>query len=145
MHQASENALRRYSQLEYILIGDLRELLEFADDPENKPWIESIIDALLDTLPEEFALKEQDGYLNEVLEAKPNWSDQVVRLQSEHQTLIDRLMALRTQLGKSRPAQALADQLAADLREWMRELVAHNRHETRLVQTAINLEVGVGD
>ena len=148
MHSASQNALRRYSELEYILIGDLRELLEFADDPETRRWIISVTDALLETLPEEFALKEQDGYLREVLEVQPNWQSQVVRLQSEHETLIQRLVELRSQLVSNTSTtapMALADQLAADLREWMRELVAHNRHETRLMQTAVNLEVGVGD
>ena len=59
--------LEEYSTLEYILLGDLRDLLYEPPDEETCRWLLAVLDALLETLPREFDLKQQDGYLMEVL------------------------------------------------------------------------------
>ena len=53
----------------------------------------------------------------------------------------------RHRLGYDRGLEAVAGDPAFDetWREWILKLVAHNRNENRLVQTAMNLEVGTGD
>ena len=137
--------LRHYTELEYILIGDLRDLLEEPIDAENARWLLAILDSLLETLPVEFELKESGGYLNGVLEVYPNWHSQVVNLQSEHEPLCRRLCELRERIAEQDEVEEIAVQLRHDLRDWMHSLIAHNRHESRLLQTAINLEVGCGD
>ena len=137
--------LEEYSTLEYILLGDLRDLLYEPPDEETCRWLLAVLDALLETLPREFDLKQQDGYLMEVLENYPNWSSAVDRLQSEHNELFLKLKELRGQISRQFAFAEIADEVCRGLKDWMLTLIAYHRHENRLVQTALNLEVGVGD
>lgn len=140
-----EDLLADYAALEYILLGDLRDLLEAAVDEETCHWLLAVLDELLETLPREFELKQRDGYLSEVLEEYPSWYRHVESLRAEHERLYDRLRQLRDRLARQRPLAPVANLLRAELRDWMHSLTAYHRHENRLLQTAMNLEVGVGD
>jgi hypothetical protein len=100
---------------------------------------------LLDTLPRQMALKESSGYLSEVLDEYPSWYRHVDDLQNEQRLLVLSLQALRDRLDKSGPYERDAVRVNSAVRKWMTRLVAHRRHETRLLQTAMNLEVGCGD
>jgi hypothetical protein len=131
--------------LEYILLGDLRDLLEEEPDEQTSKWLLAVLDALLDTLPRELAIKSRDGYLEDVLEEHPYWEAEVQQLHAEYELLCVRLEAFRDQLVSRTPYCTIARQLREDLREWMDALQAHHRHENRLLQTAVNLEVGIGD
>jgi hypothetical protein len=137
--------LQDFAALEYILLGDLRDLLEDPADETTSKWLLVVLDALLDTLPREFALREAGGYLSEVLEQFPNWADQVDQLHREQSALYEKLGQLRRQVSADNSYSELADGLRSDLRDWMQSFVAHHRHERRMVQTAFNLEVGIGD
>ncbi len=142
---AMGNRLQEYSDLEYILLGDLRDLLEEPADRYTRHWLVSILDALLDTLHKEMAIKEADGYLNHVLDEYPSWFRQVEDLQNEERLLFLSLQTLRDRLETSESYAHAADRVKGTLRQWMNRLVAHHRHENRILQTALNLEVGVGD
>jgi hypothetical protein len=137
--------LAEYAALEYILLGDLRDLLEEPADEQTRKWLSAVLDALLDTLPREFTLEEQDGYMVDVLEQNPNWSDEVDRLRQEHGYLFAKLKELRQRVSEDAPYAEIADELRGGLRDWMTLLIAHNRHENRLIQTSANLEIGTGD
>ena len=143
--QSPDVELRRYSEMEYILLGDLRDVLEETPDEHTGYWILAIVDALLNTLPVKLELKRSSGYLQEVLDEFPSWHRQVTMLEHEHERSCDRLQAVRERIAEGRPYQDVRYQLRFELRDWMQSWIAHNRHETRLLQTAINLEVGVGD
>jgi hypothetical protein len=145
MNSRHVRLLQKYSSLEYILLGDLRDLLEDPVDAENRRWLLAVLDALLETLPREFDLEEEDGYMSEVLERFPNWMQQVERLQRDHEQLFAKLKELRGRIAGGNWLAPIANEVRRDLREWILTIVAHNRNETRLVQTAMNLEVGVGD
>jgi len=145
MNAASSQLLQRYSALEYILLGDLRDVLEEPADAQNRKWLAAILDALLETLPYEFFLKEEEGYLQEVLDRYPNWANEVDQLRGEHDILFCRLKQLHDRVLSEAPFAEIAEQVREEVREWMRALIAHNRHELRLMQTAMNLEVGRGD
>lgn len=137
--------LEQYSSLEYILLGDLRDLLEEPIDRENRKWLLAVLDALVDTLPREFDLEDEDGYMSEVLERFPNWSHQVDRLHCDHERLFQKLKDLRRRIERDSWIAPIANEVRSEVRDWIRTLVAHNRSENRLVQTAMNLEVGAGD
>lgn len=137
--------LHKYGTLEYILLGDLRDLLEEPADEETNRWLVAVLDTLLELLPNQFALEESGGYLAEVTAEFPNWHREVEALQREHQSLFDSLQQLRNQVASDTPFDGIADQVRAELRDWMQRITAHRRHENRLVQTAVNLEVGAGD
>jgi hypothetical protein len=142
---AACSQLEHYTSLEYILLGDLRDVLEEPSDRHTRGWLVAILDALLDTLPRQLALKEESGYLNEVLDEYPSWYRQVEELQNEERLLFLSLQALRDRLETSESYAHAADRVKSAVRQWMTRLTAHHRHETRILQTAINLEVGGGD
>lgn len=145
MNSQHARLLNRYSTLEYILLGDLRDLLEEPADGETHKWLVAVLDALLKTLPREFDLEDEDGYMSDVLERYPNWTRQVERLHREHDDLFTTLKMLRGRLTRPEEFAPIANRVSRDLRDWMLSLQAHNRNEVRLLQTAMNLEVGVGD
>jgi hypothetical protein len=142
---AACETLEDYTALEYILLGDLRDLLEEPADQFTRSWLVAVLDALLDTLPREMALKESSGYLSEVLDEYPSWYRHVEDLQNEQRLLVLSLQALRDRLDTSGPYERDAVRVNSTVRHWMNRLVAHRRHETRLLQTAMNLECGCGD
>jgi hypothetical protein len=142
---AACESLEDYTALEFILLGDLRDLLEEPADQFTRSWLVAVLDALLDTLPRQMALKESSGYLSEVLAEYPSWYRHVDDLQNEQRLLVLSLQALRDRLDTSGPYERDAVRVNSAVRKWMTRLVAHRRHETRLLQTAMNLEVGCGD
>jgi hypothetical protein len=142
---AACDRLEEYTALEYILLGDLRDVLEEPANRHTRGWLIAILDALLDTLPREMALKESSGYLHEVLDEYPSWYRHVEDLQNEERLLFLSLQSLRDRLETSESYAFAADRLKSTLRQWMTRLTAHHRHENRILQTAMNLEVGGGD
>ena len=142
----SRNLLENCSALEYILLGDLRDLLE-EQPPDNETcrWLVVVLDALLETLPREFGLKDKEGYLAEVLELFPNWSGEVNRLHNQQSSIYQDLKELRDRIVAEANFEVIAAEIRTGLRDWMLTLIAHHRHENRLIQTAMNLEVGCGD
>jgi hypothetical protein len=139
------NRLEEYTALEYILLGDLRDLLEEPADRYTRGWLVAVLEALLDTLPRQIAIKEIDGYLDQVLNEYPSWYRHVEELQNEERLLVLSLQSLFDRLNSSEPYEHAAARVKIALRDWMKRLTAHHRHENRLLQTAMNLEVGVGD
>jgi len=134
------------ASLEYILLGDLRDVLEEPFDEVTQKWLKAVVDALLELLPREFALMDGDGgYLNEVLEQDPNWSRYVERLAGQRRIIHAQLQTLRRQMDLPGDEAPDASQLRNGLKDWITSLTAFHRHERRLVQTAFNLDVGVGD
>lgn len=141
----SANRLSQCRELEYILIGDLRDLLEEPPGDEALRWMKAVLDTLLDTIPEEFRLKSGDGYLSDVLEDFPNWEGEVTRLEEEYFSLYRRLIQLRRSLQGDQDYLQIAPQVSQDLHDWMAAFKQHIQSEQRLVLLAANLEVGGGD
>ena len=139
------DVLEEYAALEYILLGDLRDLLLELPDDVTCRWLLAVLDTLLETLPREFDLKQRDGYLLEVLESYPNWSSAVDRLENDHYRLFANLKELRDQIARQKSFVEIGDEVRRGLKDWMLTLIAYHRHENRLVQTALNLEIGTGD
>ena len=141
-----EKSLADNMALEYILLGDLRDLLEEAKtDEETTRWITAVLDALLEAMPFEMELKSQGGYLQPVLEQFPNWAGQIGDLAREKQELFYKLRELRLQLHSPSIFSMLAVEIRQDLQEWMTLWTTHLRHERRIVQSAFTLDVGCGD
>lgn len=145
-HTSPENSLADCMALEYILLGDLRDLLEEAKTDEfTIRWITAVLDALLEAMPCEMELKSEGGYLEAVLEQFPNWAGQIGDLAREKQDLFDKLRELRLQLHSPDAFSVLVKVVRQDLQEWMTLWTAHSRHERRLIQSAFTLDVGCGD
>ena len=139
------SVLADVTSLEYILLGDLRDLLEEPFDETTFKWLTAVVDALLQTLPKEFARQNDGGYLAEVVENDPNWSVYVTQLAEERRSIFRRLCDVRQHLAATHGLEQMADELRTEIKEWMFRIIALHRHERRLVQTAFNLDIGTGD
>ncbi len=137
--------LNECTEFEYILLGDLRDLLEDPPSDENRAWLMAVLEALLDTLPKEFALKSRDGYLSVVLDEFPSWDRQVARLETQYVSLYRQLRVLRDRLVTRRRLEEIAERLRGELERWMDAFVGLHQDERGLVLEAVNLEVGIGD
>jgi hypothetical protein len=137
--------MERDSALERLLLGDLLDLLDDPEGPEMHRWLLAVLDALERILPREFASEEAGGYMQEVLDEYPSWERQVLDLRQQHRLLYKRLRELRREVAHTRPQRIIAMQCRVSLYEWVDQVRDHNGRETALLQTAINLEVGVGD
>lgn len=138
--------LQDFVAFEYILLGDLRDLLEEQFDEETRKWMIAVLDALLETMPEKLRLQEQDGgYMADVLETQPNWDSLVNQLKAEYDELFVTLKVLRDEIEFSDSNSRTANEARLRLRDWMLTQQAHHHHETRLVQIALTFEVGGGD
>lgn len=126
------------------LVEQLRELLDRSNDNPSASAPGPILDGFLETLPREFALEESDGYMSEVLEAYPNWSEHVQGLRRDHENLVTELRRLRDKAGDAVPGE-LAAETRQELRDWMMSLLSHHRHERRLFQQTFNLDIGAED
>ncbi|WP_417851043.1 hypothetical protein [Thalassoglobus sp.] len=139
---STNRRLQQCTELEYILLGDLRDLLDEPADSETAHWLEAVLDALLDTLPEEFALKSDHGYLQDVLDRFPNWDSKVAQLEEGYAKLFQRLEQLRDQLTQGGDFQRIAVNVSADLNEWMTNFIQHHQQERELVSIAASYDVG---
>ncbi|MFQ5734406.1 MAG: hypothetical protein ACE5KM_20905 [Planctomycetaceae bacterium] len=139
-------AIEDVAAMEYILLGDLRDLVDEPFDGVTLKWLKAVIDALLETLSQEFARQDDgDGYLQEVVDSDPNWAHYVDRLAEERRAIFGKLRALRLQLDGLRSLKTVVPALRSELKGWMWSITALHRHERRLLQTAFNLDVGIGD
>jgi len=141
----SQELLMGYSRLEYLLLGDLRSILDEPDQSRDQRWLLAILDSLLETIPREFELREEGGYMSEVLMHHPGLSQTAELLCEEHDRLFDLLSALRERVLLRLDATSLEDQLVMELRDWMLLLMKHNRMERRIYQTALCSDHGGGD
>jgi hypothetical protein len=137
--------LNECTEFEYILLGDLRDLLEDSPNDETRAWLMAVLEALLDTLPKEFALKSRDGYLAVVLDEYPSWDHKVARLETQYVALYRQLRVLRDRLVTRHRLEDVAERLRLELERWMDAFVGLHRDERDLVLEAVTLEVGAGD
>lgn len=142
---STADRLRHCVELEYILLGDLRDLLDDELNEQTKGWLLAVLDVLLKTLPEQYELKAQDGYLGEVLDAFPNWERVVDNLENQQMALVGSLSQLREQIFRCDSIEPMVNQLQTQLGEWIEAFQRHQREERDLFQLAVNLQTGGGD
>lgn len=138
----TREAYARYSVLEYLLIGDLRDLLEEPADNETRRWLLAVLEELLDLLPNEFEFEDQGGYLADVCEQNPNWSNVVERLHREHEGLYFSLLELRNRISNEQSFNFIADEVKPKLSNWIDAAQRHRESEQRLVVAAYDTTFG---
>ncbi len=138
----SRDAYARYSVLEYLLIGDLRDLLEETPDHETRRWLLAVLEELLDLLPNEFEYEDQGGYLADVCEQNPNWSNMVERLHREHESLYFNLLELRNRISSEQSFEFIADEVKPKLSHWIEAAQRHRDSEQQLVVLSFDTTFG---
>ncbi|MFM9966221.1 MAG: hypothetical protein ACKV2Q_34015 [Planctomycetaceae bacterium] len=136
------DAYARNLVLEYLLIGDLRDLLEESPDNETRRWLLAVLEELLNLLPNEFEYEDQGGYLADVCEQDPNWSFAVERLHREHEGLYFSLLELRNRIADEQSFEFIADEVKPKLRRWIAAAERHHAREQQLVVAAYDTAFG---
>ncbi len=138
----SRDAYACSSVLEYLLIGDLRDLLEETPDNETRRWLLAVLEELLNLLPNEFEYEDQGGYLAEVCEQNPNWSNTVERLHREHEGLYFSLLELRNRIADEQSFEFIVDEVKPKLRRWIKAAQRHRESEQQLVVASFDTALG---
>ena len=138
----SRDAYARSSVLEYLLIGDLRDLLEETPDNETRRWLLAVLEELLNLLPNEFEYEDQGGYLAEVCEQNTNWSNTVERLHREHEGLYFSLLELRNRIADEQSFEFIVDEVKPKLRRWIKAAQRHRESEQQLVVASFDTALG---
>lgn len=133
MRGESQERLDRCRELEYILLGDVRDLLEDPFSEESQNWLRTLLKALLNTLPEDFELCCEQGYLHEVLEAYPDWAPIVDRLEDRYGELLRQLMHYYHVLQQEECCPKTVAALRTNLAGWMSAFRAYRQHEEHLL------------
>ena len=139
--------LANRTRLVYLLVGDLRDLLSEQLDCSERKWVSAILDALVESLHSLHELKARGGYMQEVIDERPCWANRVRHLQDEYRRLYSQLQNLQCMIGVCSDEQfgQRVESIQRELRDWMMWFVSHERHESRLLQTAFLIDVGGGD
>lgn len=101
------------SPLEYLLLGDLRQLLEEPASPETSRWIVAILDRLLAGRP-----RTTSPYLPSTPRNLP-WDSDTTAVPALQALLFAKLQRLRDRVAHHTPYALLANEIRCDLREWM--------------------------
>lgn len=133
------------NEYQYLLLGDLRDLLEEFPDDSSRPWLRAVLDAIVQTMPMEREFLEDGGYLSEVIDIAPEWNRRIQLLHIRKLSLDFTIRSLRSRIEAGGDLVSLGDQTAAELRDWMTAFVEHHRMEREVIQEAFLLDIGGGD
>jgi hypothetical protein len=141
----STNELEVCTTLEYILLGDLRDVLQELPNDVMRRWLLALLEALLETLSQRFHLEEEDGYLLDVLDSFPNWSQKVGHLRNDHTVLCETLKEIHGRIAETEDYREISAEAGRDLSRWISALEKHHQQEDGLILSAVNLELGGAD
>jgi hypothetical protein len=141
------------SQLVWLLVGDVADILDDGLDVENLRWLLPVLESLLQLMNTEEQQDGTGGYMNDVLEVSPNSFDHVLRLHGIRNALREELQEMigrirQTPLLESLPAYAesfAARSMSVRLLSWVDRLSTHHRAERLLCQSVWYTELGGGD
>jgi hypothetical protein len=128
--------------LEYLLIGDLRDLLEEPADEETRHWLLAVLDQLLSLLPSEFEFEDRGGYLADVCEENPNWASKVDRLHQQREELYHALWRLRDRIANEEHYDFIAEEIKPQLRDWINAERRLRASERNLLVMSYDLTFG---
>ena len=125
------------NEFQYLLLGDLRDLLDEARDESDRKWLLAVLDVLVELMPQERQLHEKSGgYLSWILNDSPQRTNLVMHLHRKKLHLDYSLRSLRHRIRKENSWVAVADQLSCELRDWMNLFTEVSRLEASLARNS---------
>jgi hypothetical protein len=142
IHQMTVEPSGTLNALEYLLLGDLRELLEEPETALTRHVLPVLLNGLLDNCFHVSQLEGAGACLSDVLEKWPNQQSGIDLLHCEKATCYSSLEKLRSQISGGLPSATITNQLRHNVQHVLRLVVEIHKHETRPVQTTFNLDAG---
>ena len=135
-------SLKTCWDLEYILIGDLRYLLNQRCRPEIRTPLLVIIDRLLQNLPDLLRLSSENGYMTAVPKTFPRLLRQFQALQTVNRECIASLQALQERIKNKSSVTTLSQETDLKLRAWITAFEKMRSQEGELLQEAYTVDIG---
>lgn len=105
--------------LEYLLLGDLADLLSEEYDEENRKWIQVVLEGLLDAIPAE-KRKERFSQLRAAYPDSPGMLHSLAQLEFEHDAMIVQLQRLRNRVAwRLSLLDVVGVEVVRDLKRWL--------------------------
>jgi FMN phosphatase YigB (HAD superfamily) len=105
--------------LEYLLLGDLTDLLSEKYDEENRRWILVVLEGLLDAIPAE-KRRERFSKLRAAYPDSPGMLQSLEQLEYEHDAMIYQLQRLRNRVAwRLSLLDVVAAEVVRDLKRWL--------------------------
>ena len=134
--------LKAGCDLEYLLIGDIRILLDEKFDSQTRSSLLVLMNRLILNLPDVLELSSENGYLSIVAERRPNWSRQINALYQANLDCVSSLGLVRDGLENDTSIAAISKELELGLRNWIKSFSAMRRRESTMLQEAFTLDLG---
>lgn len=128
--------------LTWLLVGDIREMLQDHLDEEAIHWLKPILDALIHAMCEQSELTDREGWYDDLLGSFPHLISRVARLEAEQVELCRSLRNLRHEIEQDLPLDRLASRIERELSDWVDLMIAHSRREASLLQSVWYSEIG---
>jgi hypothetical protein len=127
----------------YLLLGDLRELLQERPRTEiHRAALLATLDRLIDVLSDVPIAESLDDEFGDLLSDCPHLSKNVESLSLARRRDSLRLATVRNSMTSARYTVRTAERIVEELTEWMGSYCKHRAQERRLIQMAANREIG---
>ena len=137
--------LKNSADLEYILLGDLKEILCEECSPTNHYWMTTILESLVNVLPKKYGSGREGGYLDDVLELAPHSYHLVEEIRQEQQQIHESLADFYHRLQQESYNERLAKELQSRVDEWIAGFQSCHEKEHHLIAEAYYSDLGGGD
>lgn len=134
--------LKASCDIEYLLIGDIRTLLEEKVDSQARSSLLVLMNRLILNLPDVLELSTENGYLGIVAERRPSWSRQINALYQANLDCVSSLRLLRDSLENDTSIAAISKGLELRLGNWIKSFSAMRCRESTMLQEAFTLDLG---
>lgn len=128
--------------LTWLLVGDIREMLQDHLDEESIRWLRPILDALIGAMSEQAELTAREGWYDDVAGSFPHLISRVAKIEAEQTELCRSLRELRHHIESDLPLERLTKEVEADLGNWINLMMTHGHRECALLQDVWCTEIG---
>jgi len=128
--------------LTWLLVGDIREMLQDHLDEEAIRWLGPILDALIGAMSQQSEQNSREGWYDDLIGSFPHLISRVAMIEAEQTELCRSLRELRQRIEQDMPISRLAAEIERDLCRWIDLMVRHSRREAVLMQDVWYTEIG---
>ena len=141
MNEHQTESLRACCDLEYLLIGDLRQLLKERSPPDNHT-VRVLLARLLRNLPEVTRHSSISGYMTVALERCPRLYRQITTLQNANLDCLHALQELYDSIESESSFNDVSKETDHALEAWIESFGTMRSRESQLLQEAFTTDIG---